>query len=233
MKVKVVSFDCADTLIAVDWRPSEWALLFADDLGLEYNRERAKVAYEILLHERWREFKELNLTRCPLQAEAFWERITQAWCRELGWPQSRVPELLEVADRMMYGPDTKLFTLFDDVIPCLDRLKQDGYRMIVISNWDLSLHKTLRVFGLEPYFEFVLASMEEGVEKPDPRLFHIALERLGLSPEQVAHVGDNPLDDLQGAREVGMKAFLVDRTRQDTVGSLLSGLDGLPEVLNS
>lgn len=231
MKVRAVSFDCADTMVAVDWRPSDWALLFAEELGLECNRETAKASYDILLHERWREFQEVNLTRSQAQADAFWERITKDWCREVGWPQTHVPELLAVADRMMFGPETKLFTMFDDVLPCLERLQCEGYRMVVVSNWDMTLHRVLRTFGLTRYFEFVLASMEEGVEKPDPRLFHIALERLGLAPEEVAHVGDNPLDDLQGARAVGIKAFLVDRSRQDSVGPLLKGLYDLPEAL--
>ena len=83
-----------------------------------------------------------------------------------------------------------------------------GVRMAIVSNWDNSLHRTLRMFGLTEYFEHVVASLEEGVEKPEARIFQIALERAGVEPGDALHVGDNPIDDWQGAKNVGMRALL-------------------------
>jgi putative hydrolase of the HAD superfamily len=106
-----------------------------------------------------------------------------------------------------------------------------GYRLIVISNWDITLRRVLRAVGIEDYFEFVFASLEEGVEKPEPGLFEIARAALGVSPAEVLHVGDDPVDDLGGAEAFGMRALLLDRTGR-VPGSITSLLE-LPGRLAS
>ena len=94
----------------------------------------------------------------------------------------------------------------------MERLKLAGYSLAVISNWDRSLPWVLDMYGLTGYFDMALASLVEGVEKPDPRLFEIALEKLGARADETIHVGDNPIDDVQGARSAGIHAVLLDRT---------------------
>jgi putative hydrolase of the HAD superfamily len=103
--------------------------------------------------------------------------------------------------------------------------------MVVVSNWDSSLHRVLSLHGLTPYFERVFASMEEGCAKPDPSFFRIAERHLALPPEQILHVGDNPVDDLEGARSAGWQSILIDRTGQ-APGSI-STLMGLVDLVVS
>lgn len=96
-----------------------------------------------------------------------------------------------------------------DVPPALDGLKS-RFRMSVISNANGTVREKLRRVGLLGYFETVLDSHEEGVEKPDPRIFRSALERTGTRPEEALYVGDIYHIDVVGARAAGMEVFLLD-----------------------
>jgi len=97
-----------------------------------------------------------------------------------------------------------------DVIPTLRRLKDAGLRLVVVSNTGPTLRRAFSRLGIEPLINLVIASDEEGVEKPDPRLFHIALERSGAHPDTTIHCGDLYEIDIVGARAAGLPAVLLD-----------------------
>ncbi|NWU63767.1 HDHD3 protein, partial [Pterocles burchelli] len=91
----------------------------------------------------------------------------------------------------------------------LRRCCQRGFHMGVVSNFDNRLENILRQCDLRHHFEFVLTSEEAGFAKPDGRIFKKALQRVGVSPEQAAHVGDDYTRDYRAARAVGMHSFLL------------------------
>jgi HAD superfamily hydrolase (TIGR01549 family) len=97
-----------------------------------------------------------------------------------------------------------------DVIPSLRRLKDAGLRVVVVSNTSSTLRRAFSRLGIEPLVDLVIASDEEGVEKPDPRLFHIALARAGADPQTTIHCGDLYEIDIVGARAAGLPAVLLD-----------------------
>ena len=89
------------------------------------------------------------------------------------------------------------------------------------------------VAGIDSMLDVVVASLEEGVEKPEPMIFKIALDRLGADPAETLHVGDSPLDDVQGARNAGLKAILLDRRKKGPPSkTVISDLMQLTEVLD-
>lgn len=92
----------------------------------------------------------------------------------------------------------------------LDELRRRGYRLGVISNADGKVDALLETVGLRPHFELVIDSGAVGIDKPDPRIFRMALERLGVEPHEAVYVGDIYEIDVQGARAAGMRAILVD-----------------------
>lgn len=104
--------------------------------------------------------------------------------------------------------------LWEDVIegvrPSLDRFRAAGLPLAVVSNSNGTLHHLFDRLGLRASFDVVLDSRVEGVEKPDPRLFRRALERLGADPETALHVGDIYHVDVVGARAAGVRPVLVD-----------------------
>jgi putative hydrolase of the HAD superfamily len=81
------------------------------------------------------------------------------------------------------------------------RLQLRGLALCVVSNWDVGLAEHLERLGLRVP---VVTSAEAGAAKPDPAIFRLALERLGVAPERALHVGDSPEDEA-GARAAGMR----------------------------
>ena len=96
-----------------------------------------------------------------------------------------------------------------DVPEALASLK-GRYRMSVISNANGTVRDKLRRVGLLDFFETVIDSAEEGIEKPDPRIFHAAVARTGARMDQSLYIGDMYHIDVAGARAAGMGVVLLD-----------------------
>jgi putative hydrolase of the HAD superfamily len=107
----------------------------------------------------------------------------------------------------------RIHNLWEDVPPevpaALDRLR-GRFRMGVVSNANGTVRAKLARVGLAGYFELVVDSHEEGIEKPDPRIFGLALGRLGVGAAEAAYVGDLYHVDVVGAVAAGLSAFLLD-----------------------
>lgn len=100
---------------------------------------------------------------------------------------------------------------FDFVPRALTALKNRSYRLGVISNWDPSARALLTRCGLEGFFEHIVVSSEEGVEKPDPRIWQAGMRKAGVAPDQCLYVGDNYYVDAVGARKAGMECVIINR----------------------
>ena len=103
------------------------------------------------------------------------------------------------------------FTAHADAAPALRKLRDGGLRLAVASNWDASLPEVLERAGLRELVDAVVASAAVGAAKPDPALFHAALEAVGASPAEALHVGDSFERDVAGARSAGVRAVLLAR----------------------
>jgi len=101
-------------------------------------------------------------------------------------------------------------TVPDDVVPALERLRALGLRLVIVSNANGTLHAVFARLGLAARVDVLFDSHRERVEKPDPRLFEIALERSGARAETTVHVGDLYHVDVVGARAAGLGAVLID-----------------------
>ncbi len=97
-----------------------------------------------------------------------------------------------------------------DVVPALARLRAAGLKLVVVSNTNGTLRRVFDRVGLLPHLDVVIDSTEEGVEKPDPRLFEVALQRSGASRDTTIHTGDLYEIDIVGARAAGLRAVLLD-----------------------
>jgi putative hydrolase of the HAD superfamily len=105
------------------------------------------------------------------------------------------------------------FRLFPDVLPTLTRLRADGRRIGVVSDAQRVYFRTeLVAAGLVPFVDVAVTSGEHGFRKPDPRLFNIALARLGVPATEAIYVGDSVDRDLCGAQAAGITPVLIDRS---------------------
>jgi FMN phosphatase YigB (HAD superfamily) len=127
--------------------------------------------------------------------------------------------------------DAISFTAFPDAAPALAALTSQGRRLAVVSNWDVSLPPVLRRLGLADRLETIVHSAGVGAAKPDPRPFRVALERLALAADECVHVGDDPVNDGEGAAAAGLRAILVDRERGHTGDGVVSSLSEVPALL--
>ncbi|OFW05791.1 MAG: hypothetical protein A3H96_15275 [Acidobacteria bacterium RIFCSPLOWO2_02_FULL_67_36] len=111
-----------------------------------------------------------------------------------------------------YHQQSNLWELLPpDVLPALTALRARGLKLTVVSNANGRLSALLDRLRVASCFDCVLDSHDEGVEKPDPRFFEIALERSGARPETTIHVGDLYQVDVLGARSAGLRGVLLDQ----------------------
>ncbi len=101
-------------------------------------------------------------------------------------------------------------TVPDEVRPALASLRAQGLRLVVVSNANGTLHRLFDRLGLTSAFDAVFDSYDEGIEKPDPRFFQLALERSGATADTTVHVGDLYHVDVVGARSAAITPVLLD-----------------------
>lgn len=118
---------------------------------------------------------------------------------------------LDPAELLPAMLDSLHFRAYPEVAGWLAVLRAAGLKLAVVSNWDVSLAEVLERVGLAPLLDCVVTSAAAGAAKPDPAVFRLALERLGVQPEEAIHLGDTPDLDLAGAAAAGIEAVLVTR----------------------
>jgi putative hydrolase of the HAD superfamily len=115
----------------------------------------------------------------------------------------------------------------------IEALRSKGVRVAVISNSDGSVEGSLGEAGLASLFEEILDSEVVGVKKPDPGIFHLALERLGMNAASTWYVGDSEYHDVAGALSAGLaRALLIDPLDlHPTVSDRIKGVADLPALM--
>ena len=122
------------------------------------------------------------------------------------------------------------FTLYEDALPALAALREHGVKIGLISNGSRDLDEFVSHHGLDA--DCAIGSRAFGRTKPHPEIFRHALALLGVEPEEAAMIGDSYEDDIEGARALGMKAFLLDRDgRRPDEPDRLPDLLALPAAL--
>jgi REG-2-like HAD superfamily hydrolase len=196
------------------------------DVEPETIRDRIHVVFD-----RFREAAKNNelWTTSPEKSRLFWHDVYGIFFRETGIPNS--DGLIETVYREF--TDVANYALFDDVVPVLSELRDAGLKLGVVSNFEEWLERLLDQLGVSGFFGVRVISGVEGMEKPDLRIFELAMERADVTPERSAYVGDNPEFDVDPAAAAGMFPFLLDRRDRfpDASAARITGLDQLPAVL--
>ncbi len=126
-------------------------------------------------------------------------------------------------------------TLYDDTVPTLQHLRDAGFKLAIVSNWDTPLDPLTERLGIAHYFDIIVASHDARVRsaKPDPHIFNYTLTAVGVSAEEAVHVGDTYEADIVGARDVGIRPILIDRdgTQVGRWKETIRSLSELPKLL--
>jgi putative hydrolase of the HAD superfamily len=137
---------------------------------------------------------------------------------------------LPVADARAAMLAALRFEPYPDAAPGLRRLRARGLRLVVVSNWDVSLSDVLDGAGLAPLVDGVVSSAAAGARKPDPAIFDAALEAAGCAAGEAVHAGDSVENDVAGARGAGLRAVLVDRSGRADAPRDVEVVAGLGEL---
>jgi putative hydrolase of the HAD superfamily len=141
----------------------------------------------------------------------------------------------------MYSITQQNWYIEADAVPTLNRLRETGYRLGMISNTsdDKNVQQLVDRWGLRHFFEIIITSAGCGFRKPDERIFQLALDHFSLPPHQVAMIGDTLEADIQGANQAGIYSIWITRRAQvPEEGELtiqpqavITALEQLPDLL--
>ncbi len=230
MKFRAVFFDAGETLVHP--HPS-FPEMFAEIVRRHgYEVESADVVERgRIVFDRFAEAARDNelWTTSRERSEAFWRSVYHRFLTLLSLPtDDGLPEALyrEFTDRANYR-------LFQDVPPVLEVLHAAGLKLGVVSNFEEWLEHLLEELDVTRYFDVRVISGIEGIEKPDPRIFSLALERAGVTAEETVYVGDNPMFDVDPAAAVGMFPVLIDRRNRHpgAPGVRITSMADLPAAI--
>jgi putative hydrolase of the HAD superfamily len=240
-KLKVIFFDLGSTLIHSE---DSWPPIYERaDQALLHVLQQAGVQLEI--KPFYDEFDTLLDSYYAGLGEGLVEKTTFSLLSELleqkGY-QNVPASLVRAALDAMYSITQQNWHLETDAIATSLRLREQGYRLGIISNTsdDRNVQQLVDRFGLRPYFELILTSAFCGIRKPHERIFQLALDFFKVLPEQAAMVGDNPEADILGANRLGIYSiWITRRTSLPEEGELviqpqavITALDQIPDLLS-
>jgi HAD superfamily hydrolase (TIGR01509 family) len=172
--------------------------------------ERAEGQMKLAL-ERGEEL-DVAWSRTDVPAARGWGKTVATILAAAGLPRERLPSMLD-----SFWPEHCRLNLWSRVpsglVEALLLVRAAGVRVAVVSNSEGMLEALLADLGLMPGLDLVIDSGVVGIEKPDPRIFRIALDRFGVPPGRALHLGDNFATDVLGARAAGLRVALIDPFR--------------------
>ena len=206
---KAVFFDVGGTLISV--HPSVGAVYakHARDFGFTGTVDELNKGFRL----QWKKIggiESLGNKSGVEEEKKFWKDLVYQVFKPLGGLE-RFDEYFELIFEVFV--DSSNWKIHEDVIESkiFQKLKERKVILGVISNWDSRLFSTLENLKLADNFEFILPSAVVGSAKPDKKIFEEALRLSGVKPHEACHIGDEIKTDIDGARNIGIHAILLDR----------------------
>jgi HAD superfamily hydrolase (TIGR01549 family) len=204
--IEAISLDFYNTLVYHRTGQGRGAALmeYLQERGLESDPWEHQVLYDIFEpHGR-----EYGPQLSDQQKRRYWRNFSQRLFRRLNVraPEGAAAEHAADIWRLL-GPSC--LSVFPDALQILPRLKEAGFPLALVSNWQCGLRHFCADLGLAGFFDHVLASAEVGSAKPDAGIFLEACRRLNCRVERVLHVGDSYVDDYQGGSGAGLEVLLL------------------------
>lgn len=169
-----------------------------------------------------------NPTFSEKESVAFWSYLYRRFLEELAIEDESL-----VTKLYARFSSTSTYRLFEDSLPALSAVQEAGYRLGLISNFEGWLEEMLVELEVGHLFDVRVISGVEGVEKPDPAIYRLALEKAAVEGDRAVHVGDSPSLDVTPSQEVGMNPVLLDRYDRypDIHVPRVKSLEDLPAVV--
>jgi putative hydrolase of the HAD superfamily len=138
-----------------------------------------------------------------------WGKMVGTIFHRAGVPEAGVPAMLDAA-WAIHEVRNFWCKVPEGMGEALDAIRALGVKVAIISNSEGMLDRLFTDLGVLQHFDLVVDSGKLGIEKPDPRIFQVALEHFGVPPERALHLGDVFATDVLGARAAGLRHALID-----------------------
>jgi putative hydrolase of the HAD superfamily len=203
---RAVLFDAAGTLIHLREPVGRTYARHARSFGAIVPEERLEDAFQRVLGAREpMMFPGSSHAEAAILERSWWRGLVDDTFRAADG--SQVPRPFESCFSALWDhyAGAAAWTLAPAAKRVLGELHDRGLATGVLSNFDQRLRNILQELGIHEFLDVVVIPADAGVAKPDPQIFHVALERLGLAGPQVAYVGDRAEHDVAGARAAGLR----------------------------
>jgi len=206
-KIKAVVFDFIGTLTDLvgysleNSKNKMFQSLVAN--GYNISHERFFKAYD-KAHQKYHDVRYGQLVEVT---NAVW--VSEA-LNQVGYATTPEDEGIKAAVNVFFEDYLKALKPRTSAKATLQKLSQ-SYKLGIVSNYTYAplIYAGLRKLKISDFFDAVLVSQEVGWRKPSPEIFQEALRRLRVKAEEVVYVGDTPLEDIEGAKNVGMKTVFI------------------------
>lgn len=228
MPLKAIFFDAAGTLIRT-----------ARPVGESYAFLAKRYGLEVLPQEIRERFRACFSSAPPLAFPGAQDKEIKALERQ--WWKELVRKIFEPYGRFAhfdnyfselfsYFSKPEAWSLYPETAETLSALREQGFILEVISNFDSRLFAILDGLGIASRFDSIVISSQVGYAKPAPEIFHAALGLHRLKTDEALHVGDSPDKDAVGANGAGLTGVLLDRSGTPVLDSSLR-IRNLKEIL--
>lgn len=229
-RIDAVLLDAAGTLIQPAEPVAETYARIAREFGAEISPEALLSAFrEVFGDMPPMAFEEFSSETLDALERSWWRTLVERVIAATGATVRDFDAFFEA----LYGHYATgvAWVLYPEVVEVLRSLAAGGYAVAVVSNFDSRLPIVLRDHKLESLLAEVVYSTGVGAAKPDSRIFHHALERLGTVPERAVHVGDSQEADYEGAKGAGLDGLLLIRSQPGQADSRAHVIGQLQDLL--
>lgn len=225
---KTILWDFDGTLIQfASWRGALMAVL--DELEPGHNIDQEQIRPFLRDGFPWHKPDEPHLHLST--PDAWWANLEPLFMRAyqgVGFTAERAQILAKHVRKHMLDPGR--YIMFDDTMPVLKCLKENGWRNVILSNHMPELPDVVKALELSRYIDACFVSAITGYEKPNPQAFRLVLESINY-PEIIWMVGDNLLSDIKGAEAMGIPAILVHNIDTGGVKYQANDLSGAAKII--
>lgn len=188
MKIKAVIFDMYETLITHYNCP----LYFSEQMGTD-----AGIGPE-LFRALWRPTEEARS-----RGELTVDEVVAHILKQCGVYSKELCDA--IMEKRIRTKEECFRHMHPEILPMLQALKENGIKIGLISNCFSEEANVIRESILYPYFDGVILSYEQGLMKPDKRIYEACLKKLDFKPEECLYIGDGGSNELMGAKEAGLQ----------------------------
>jgi REG-2-like HAD superfamily hydrolase len=216
-RFKLVTFDCTNTLLYFKIPVHQQYLKVAVEMGhKKEDFDETKIFPSFKKHFKESKVKFPNFGRRSIGFETWWSDLVQNVLSDAHRGNRKPEEFENVADYLIKLYETqKCWNKHDGCDELIKSLKHHGKLVGIISNFDPRLHHLLRDMNLHSNFDFIITSYEANIEKPDRKIFELALDKsLGIKwdviyPSESLHIGNEVETDYDGAINAGWSSVLI------------------------